>query len=65
MVRNNNLSTISPALRNKTKDELLIIIARKDAVEKKLRKENQRLKEVVNVLDSNIDVSTSRSNHNL
>lgn len=46
MEQKQELSTISPALKAKTKEELLAIIARKDAVESNLRKEILRLKEI-------------------
>lgn len=46
MEKEQELSTISPALKAKTKEELLAIIARKDAVESNLRKEILRLKEI-------------------
>lgn len=44
MKQKQELSTISPALKAKTKKELLAIIARKDAVEIELRNEIQTLK---------------------
>lgn len=44
MEQKQELSTISPALKAKTKKELLAIIARKDAVEIELRNEIQTLK---------------------
>lgn len=46
MEKKQELPTISPALKTKTKEELLAIIARKDTVEINLRKEILRLKEI-------------------
>lgn len=44
MKQKQELSTICPALKAKTKKELIAIIARKDAVEIELRNEIQTLK---------------------
>ena len=52
MEQKQELSTISPALKAKTKEELLAIIARKDAVELSLREEILKLKEMGKVTDS-------------
>lgn len=51
MEKEQELSTISPALKAKTKEELLAIIARKDAVESNLRKEILRLKEIAKTVE--------------
>lgn len=51
MEKEQELSTISPALRAKSKEELLAIIARKDAVELNLRKEILRLKELAKTVE--------------
>lgn len=51
MEQKQELSTISPALRAKSKEELLAIIARKDAVELNLRKEILRLKEIAKTVE--------------
>lgn len=51
MEQKQELPTISPALKTKTKEELLAIIARKDAVEINLRKEILRLKELAKTIE--------------